>query len=78
MAELYNLIRDGYTDAEILEINKDWLFHLNKIREARSIILSGESAKKKITKLIAVSYISIIMVMSNKQLILSSKFIRTI
>lgn len=47
MAELYNYIRDGYTDAEILEINKDWLFHINKIREARSVILAGENAKQE-------------------------------
>lgn len=46
MAELYKMIENGYSDSEILELNKDWLFNINKIREARNVIQLGKENKK--------------------------------
>ena len=43
--ELYNLIKAGLSDAELLEINPKWMYSLKTIKTVRNIILSEKFGK---------------------------------
>lgn len=47
MEELYNLVFDGYNNAEILAINHDYILHIDKIDRLRTTILAERYRGKR-------------------------------
>lgn len=47
LAELYQMVKDGYTNTEILEHNSDYILHLNHIDRARLEILMEKYRKER-------------------------------
>ena len=47
MQELYNLIKDGYTNAQILEINNDYIMDIDKLDKVRTTLLIEEFKNKR-------------------------------
>ncbi len=56
MASLYNMIKDGLSNVEILEINPDNLLNLQQIDKARLEILSSKYRAERRTNLL-VTYV---------------------
>lgn len=57
MANLYQMIKDGYTNVEILEINPDNILNLQHIDKARLEILSNHYKSERRTDIL-VTYVS--------------------
>lgn len=45
LLHMYDMIRDGFTDYEIIEDNPDYIKHLSKIRDTRQVYISEQCKK---------------------------------
>lgn len=57
MSELYQMVKDGMTNAEILEVNQDYILQIDKLDKVRTTILT-ERFKKCVRLDMEVCYIS--------------------
>ena len=57
MTELYEMVQDGLSDADIIAVNQDYIMHIDKISKLRTMILT-ERYKEELRTDIKVIYIS--------------------
>ncbi|WP_158024938.1 hypothetical protein [Roseburia sp. 499] len=57
MQELYEMVKNGYSNAEILAINNDYILHIDKIDKVRTMLLQEKYKNERRTNL-RVIYIS--------------------